>query len=374
VPFQGLSRIISAVGVDSATPWLIILYILASIAVIAYELSTSDQSASLICTVRITNFITLFAIVAPLVLAGIAITSKLMRFPLQDAAYLRSCGISATPAIMVMTASLFENPVLKIILIAVALPLVFYVLKYSFGLDLGRAFVAFVLAAIFYVIGQLISFALIFAVMLGAGMQKAKGKQQASLNQNSSSSSSYTSPSYSSNASPAPTGPPVDYEARRIESWRDSLTTLLNRKNDGTSREQMAREVASIKANVKAAESTLAEKPGYADLGALIKQCEEKALTLTSEKPPDNLFVEPVATSTLAADKSDGDAEISFQNVRVRPPAGTKLDLTQATPDPKSLTCTSTKEWGTSFTIRTVPATVAKQRRPWVATDRVATN
>src|SRR4051812_31990471 len=135
---------ITAVGVDNATPWLIITYLVANVALLIYMLVSGPKGSGPIAwTFVVTNVIAFFAVIGPAVLLAVWLGSKVLRFELQDSAYLRACGIGAIPGVMLAIAPMLlvtsHNVGVFTLLVLASVPLFLYVLKFSFDLTWPEA-------------------------------------------------------------------------------------------------------------------------------------------------------------------------------------------------------------------------------------------
>lgn len=154
----------------------------------------------------------------------------------------------------------------------------------------------------------------------------------------------------------------------QIDSYRRQLDDF-EQSHRRQSREQALRELAALKSQIsRNASGHLAQRPGYAGLLESADALEPKLKSLPSELPDPSIFTK--LTGGEAWSVADEDPllgkEVSFRNFKLKPPAGSTIELrTSGVPD-ASLTWGSHDDgFGVRFTIAALPRSNPRQERPW---------
>jgi HEAT repeat protein len=368
-------------GSDSATPWLIILYLGVQIFYIIggmwqhYSSGEGDTIAS-IFTCVVTNSILFFAVVAPALWLGVFIASKVMKFPLVEAAYLKAAAVAAVPAVvfglimfwLFVLPSVFPPNLVIIGLLFLAMaPIAFFVFKFAFALDLKEAIVGFLFTAPLYVMGQ---FASIAVAILAASMvpterkahrhfADAPGDDQTAQNDNPF----VNSPQGTNFGMPTP----QDAADARINSFQSQVARLTNEAASDESRESMQRRLDLLRSQIMS-DRALQARSTYADLQSQLTQLQQKIAALPSETPDQAVFSDPVPSQVWDTPAGSGDVgtEVSYKDFKLRPPLDAVVDLKSSENDPAGLVWTFRKTFGARFSITTLPRTNVAQRQPWV--------
>jgi hypothetical protein len=363
------TRRVASAGLDGLTPILLLAYIAAMIGggVWAHMHNSGAEgfSPSTLWTTVIVGMVLFFAVIGPMVFLGVFVASKLMKFPLGTAAYLKACGVAALPGLMLtLTQLLPRNPALIFLVVLAILPVTYYVLKTVFEVTWAEGAVAFLVSALTGVVGLFITTFILAAVVAGAIVADHQGKgPQAAI-----SSLPDVAKSITPNITPLPSntvatpGSTPGVTKKPIDVLKETLSTRLAQKPQ-TSREVQQQEAESLRAQ--------AEQLGAkADVLNLLAELESRAAAAPSEKPEPSLFQDPVPTTVWKpADAQAGELlldELSYKGFNFRLPKGFRVDLDSSESSEKGLSFSTGERDGGKLTLRTVPATNAKQRRPWV--------
>ncbi len=378
-PIGRAGRESGAVGTDSFTPLLIFGYLLAAVIMgIIANVKLMDRPPELrgglipvLWTTVGMTIVLLFAMIGPLTLLGVFVTSKIFNFRMVDSAYLRACGVAAVPGVVIALIQLLPpNPVLILLLVLGIVPLVFYVLKMAFDLDWAGAAVGFVFSGIFYLGGQWLSVMLLAALIVsGLFAQKQKNASIASSGPGSAFSSPFeNSTDASSPSSFAPPTTPHDYEAERTAQFRARVVQVSAQNWDGMSREQVLGTIEGMKAEGEILRPAHGTEPAWQEAIASLTSMEDRARTRPSEKPDDSVF-QPIASAAewTPAPEHEGrlSDDVSFKHFRFRPPADALLDLRSSESDQAGLAWTLKKDSFARLTIATAPRRNTKQQRVW---------
>ena len=373
------TRRVASAGLDGLTPILLLAYVAAMIGggVWAHMRGSGAEgfSASTLWTTVIVGMVLFFAIIGPMVFLGVFVASKLMKFPLGTASYLKACGVAALPGLMLtLTQFLPRNPALVFLVVLAILPVTYYVLKTVFEISWAEGAVAFLVSALTGVVGLFITALILAAVVAGAVVADQQGKgPQASLPTLPELTKGITpnvkpGPS-SAVATPGTTGSTPGSTKKPGDSLKETLTAKLAQKPE-TSREVQQQEVAALRAQ--------AEQAGAkSDVLNLLQELEARAVAAPSEKPEPTIFQEPVAT--IAWKPADAQAgalqadEVSFKGFNFRPPKEFRADLDGSESDEKGFTFAPPTRDGGKLTLHAVAAGNASQRRPWVTRQKFQT-
>jgi hypothetical protein len=362
------TRRVASSGLDGLTPILLLAYVVAMIGggVWAHMHNSGAQgfSASTLWTVIIVAMVLFFAVIGPLVFLGVFVASKLMKFPLGTAAYLKACGVAALPGLMLTLAKLLpRNPALIILVVIAILPVTYFVLKSVFEVTWAEGAVAFLVSALTGVVGLFVSALILAAVAVGGIVADQQG-QQAQAGNTIPSLPDITKGITPNVVSPIPSNQSATPGSSKssTDSLKATLAARLTQKPD-TSREAQQREVASLRAQ--------AEQLGAkSEVLNLLQELEARAAAAPSEKPEPAIFQEPVATNTWKPSDAMAGAllpdELSYRGFNFRPPKGFRVDLDSSESSEKGLSFSTPERDGGKLTFRTVPADNVKQRRPWV--------
>lgn len=390
----------STVGVDSATPWLILLLILAHIGAaitITIQYAQLDESVQqairdrlmpnfigAVWTTIIVSLVLFFAIVGPLVFLGIFVGSKIMRFPLPDTPYLKGCGVAAVPGVILASMQILPpNVVLRVMLFVVIVPLAFYVLYYAFDMTFGEAAVSFAFSGIFYVIGQVIAFmivGMVFAGFLVSGADRGRGFSPWALGRIGSVSPAPTpnrpqyafpqqSPSYPATPPPPPMTPD-EREEQKIASLRKRVESLSGPRLVNRSREELTGEFDGLRREADTLKTANAERPSWQEVDRMLGDLQKQIAAAPSAKPGEEIFQDPSPTEEWKASQS-ADAlgeEVSYLQFKLRPPKDAVLDLQSSEKAPKGLTWRAASNSWSRMSVYSVPRKNERQRRPWAAT------
>jgi hypothetical protein len=336
------------------------------------KLSEAGQptlSAGVLWTSIIVGIVMLFAVVGPMVLLGVFVAAKIMKFPLSSAAYLKACGVAALPLLLLrLTHLLPYNLPLRILAMIAILPAVFYVVKTTYELTLPEGGVAFLISGITGIIGLVIAGIIIGLVAVGGVVGEQIAKQPGGGNAGGIGATNSVIPPLPGVTTTTPkTSPGITNSGptkSTADAFRDTLASRVAMKPD-TSREAQQKELVTLKAQ---AESTGAAK--RADVLNLLQELENRAAAAPSEKPEPAIFQEPVATNTWKPSDAMAGAlqpdELSYKGFNFRLPKGFRADLDSSEATGKGLSFSTPERDGGKLTFRTVPAENAKQRRPWV--------
>jgi hypothetical protein len=369
-------------GLDGLTPLLLVGFVLALVGggiymhidlkdLIEQKRVDPSFSPSVLWTMVIAFIVLLFAIIGPMVLLGVFVASKILKFPLGGAAYLKACGVATVPALLIALGKLLPpNFVLILIIMVAIVPVAYFVLKIVFELSFPEGALSFVLAGVTGLIGFFISAFIIGALAVGGVAANLVANRDAQLGTGSIGSlpgmtpPMSTTPRTPNGGTAAPTKSPV-------ESLRDTLTARVAQTPD-TSREQQERELKSLKVHAEQIGGT-----NSAEVLNLLQQLEARAAAAPSEKPEATLFQDLVATTVWRPTDAQlaqlaGD-EVSFKNLNLRLPKGFRADLDSSESDGKGLSFSAGRGDSGKLIIRTAPAGNVKQRRPWVTTQTVQT-
>ncbi|HEV2296485.1 MAG TPA: hypothetical protein VGR35_21755 [Tepidisphaeraceae bacterium] len=377
---------VASVALDGLTPLLLLAYVLGVIGGGIYmhtqlsslvEQGRIDPSVStgVMWTGLVVGIIMLFAVTGPMVLLGVFIASKIMKFPMNGAAYLKACGVAALPALMIMLANVLpQNLALRLLVVVAIIPVVFFVIKNTFQLSFGEGAVTFVASAITGLIGLVISGVIVATVMAG-GIVSNKVASQVGGKQATGGFAALprvTTPSLpTSSAPPSPPAPPatpVPPMKSPADSFRETLAARVTH-SASASREQQQRELVSLKAQAEQTGAT-----SHADVMNMLQDLEQRAAAAPSEQPEPALFEEPVAA--VAWQPTDvqlallDPKEVSFHNFNLRLPKDFRADLDVSESDAKVLSFSSGRGDLGKLVLRIVSAANQKQRRPWVTTQK----
>lgn len=374
------TRRLASAGLDGLTPLLLLAYVLGVVGAGIYwqvqfsrliEAGQPAPSASVWWTGVILSVVMLFAVTGPMVLLGVFIASKIIKFPLSGAAYLKACGVAALPALMIMLANVLpQNFALRLLVVVAILPLVFLVMTKTFELKIGEGAVSFVISAVTGVVGLFISVAIIGVVVgvgaMSGGIANNGGKPGTG---GLAALSGVTTPAIPS--LPRPTTPSVTNRGptkSSLDTFRDTLAARAAQTPD-TSREAQQKELASLKSQ--------AERLGAAndsDVMNALQELEELAAAAPSEQPEPALFREPAAAVAWRPTEVQlgllDAGEVSFQKFNLRLPKDYRADLDSSESDPKGLSFSSGRHDSGKLVLRTVPVTNPGQQRPWVTRQK----
>jgi len=360
-------------GLDGLTPLLLAVFVLGMLGMGAYlhsqiprmiEAGKNVPSAGVLWTTVVVYIVLFFAIAGPMVLLGVFLASKIMRFPLSGAAYLKACGVATVPMLMVMSLLVLPaNRVLILLMVVGIVPAVFFVLKTTYELSFGEGAVTFIISAITGLIGLAIAGGVAKAVMQsGAESQRVASLDGTNLIDKGNPVTGRKIESGGTNTVPVKSS---------VDVFREKLAARVAQTPD-TSREQQERELKSLKAHAEQIGGT-----NSAEVLNLLQQLEARAAAAPSEKPEATLFQEPVATTVWRPTDAQlaqlaGD-EVSFKNLNLRLPKGFRADLDSSESDGKGLSFSAGRSDSGKLILRTAPAGNARQRRPWVTTQTVQT-
>ena len=377
------TRRVASAGLDPLTPMLLIAYVLVMVGGGIYghvqlkELIEQQRVADtftpgVLWTMVIAAIVLMFAVVGPLVLLGVFAASKIMKFPLSGAAYLKACGVATVPGLVITAGKLLPpNFVLILVVMVAIIPLTYFVLKSVFELTFPEGALSFVLSGITGVIGFAIAGAIIGALGVGGVVSNQMAKAQGGPQTGGVAALPGVTP-----PSPIPSTPRTTPNASNstpsksaAETFRETLAARVAQ-SPNSSREQQQQELAALKARAEALGATKS-----ADVLNMLQDLEARAAAAPSEKPEATLFQEPVAGAVwrptdaqlgqLAAE------EISFEQFNLRLPKGFRADLNSS--EGKALSFSAGRGESGKLVLRTAPAGNAKQRRPWVTTQLVQT-
>lgn len=395
-------RASKSMGVDSLTPILLLCFIVGLVAVTVVGIMNMPdpdpsrrethplvlEAARTIFIAGIASFaVSHFLVVAPLILLAVFIASKIMRFELPGAAYLRAAGVGALPLVALLGIKYLapSDMTIRLVLIVAILPLAFYVLLYVFELLLTEALVAYGFTLVFFVIGVFVSLVL-SGVVATAGLAKSPAQidqairedmqkqwqeqmEQQRASRNPRGPQPFSPPGYpgGNNDSTPPT--PVDPLQSRAESLQRRLEAFNARNFESASAEQIEREFAPIRVDVTSATASMKDRPEWQAITQSVKSIEQKITTLPSEKPDAAVFTaltpgapfDPPANGMAALGQ-----EVSFGKFDYRPPADAKLDLRAS----GATTHVWSKGLGSrsQLTVSLLPRKNDQQKRTWVLT------
>lgn len=364
------TRRVARSGLDGLTPILLLAYVAAMVGGGVYAtLKTHGSgalSSGLLWTSIVAGIVAFFAITGPMVLLGVFIASKIMKFPLGGAAYLRACGAAALPGLMLALANLLpRNVALVLLIIAAIIPLTFYALKTTFALSFVEGFVTFLLSVVTGV-GGLVLAGVIVAAMQWSGI--VSNPVVDALGETQATGGIAALPGITMQSLSRGTAAKAPKHPGRVKSPLDDFVSALVARlaqNPGTSREQQQRELVLLKSQAEQVGGT-----SNADVMNMLQDLEQRAAAAPSEKPEPVLFQEladdnvwrssPAAIALLSND------EVSFKNFNLRLPSGFRADLISSESDPKGLSFSSGRPQSSRLVLRTVPVSNAKQHRPWI--------
>ncbi|MDB5171501.1 MAG: hypothetical protein JWN51_274 [Phycisphaerales bacterium] len=379
-----------SVGVDSATPYVLFLYVAASVVSGIYATvklySNLDQHAAGALVGHVWSWVIVwnilfFAIVGPLAWLGVWITSRIFNFDMVDSPYLRACGVAALPVVLFfMTQMLPANPVLIGTMLLAILPITFYMLMHVFDLDWAGSAVAFVLGGMLWAGGFVLSIVILSAVVAG-GLMGAAQQQSVAAGAEPDNSDSYVPRSDSYVPKRTPSSPTVrptplslaDVEAASVSTLHEQLTRLAAKDMSRSTREEMTAAVGGIRPRVEALRATHANDSAWQEVADALTQLEKKIAALPSEKfDAASYFAEASAGEdwSAAPDSSAQLAdEVSYKEFRFRPPVEMRMDLRSVESGPDGLIWLAQKGFQTRLSLSTLPRKDPQQRRP-VTPDR----
>jgi hypothetical protein len=375
----------NSIGLDAATPALLLGYLAGTVALIVMEHYNLPENLhplalkatkSLIWATYLTKALTFFAVVAPLFWLAVFIASKIMRFELPGASYLRAAGVAAVPEVALLAIKFFtpENVPLRIVLVVAILPLAFYALMYVFDLRLPEALVAYGFGALFFVVGYLVSAVVVGAVLVSGAITSKDQVRQAIANEeqkkweekNAARGGTFNSSNFASSGTTnsGPPSAPVDPKEAAANRLKQRLDALERWPAEHASRERMMGDLKPIQAEMASSRATLSARPEWPEIERLAGDLDKKFAALPSEQPDPAVF-QPIPDRTTwraAAGSMAGGDEVSVGRFRFRPPADAKLDLKSSESGPDGLT------WGgrTSGTlsVKVIPRKNPRQQRP----------
>jgi HEAT repeat protein len=366
------TRRVASAGLDGLTPILLLAYVAAMIGggVWAHMHNSGAEgfSPSTLWTTVIVGMVLFFAVIGPMVFLGVFVASKLMKFPLGTAAYLKACGVAALPGLMLtLTQLLPRNPALIFLVVLAILPVTYYVLKTVFEVTWAEGAVAFLVSTLTGVVGLFITAFILAAVVAGAIVADQPGKgPQASIptlpDLTKGITPNVTPHPSNAVATPGSTGSTPGVTKKPIDALKETLSTRLAQKPQ-TSREAQQQEAASLRAQ--------AEQLGAkSDVLNLLADLESRVAAAPSERPEPTLFQDPGPTTAWKPADAQAGAllpdELSYKGFNFRLPEGFRVDLESSESSEKGLSFSSDERVGAKLTLRTVPAANPKQRRPWV--------
>ncbi len=354
------------VGLDNATPWLLILYLgLQVYKLIQWLIANSDskQPVGVLLTGLITDTVLFFMLVATAVWLAAFLASKVMKFGLVEAAYLKAAGVAAVPSVAVgLMLILPRNPLVIVLLLLAIIPVAFYVFKFAFALEWNEALIGFLFAGPLYVGAQ---FACIFLDVLMIAMAASGGK--------------ITFPSggdakaQQAAQQPADATPSWDEEwrarsvAAQFEAYKNEIASLSSSLGPDPSREAMLQRIDATRARIDSSKATLGNE-NYANLLTLIDQAKQNASSLPSRMPDPSVFRDPVASQVweTPADSQEVGKEVSLQNFKLRPPADGLIDLKSSETGSRGLVWKFRQSWPATLSVILVPCRNVSQRQPWL--------
>jgi HEAT repeat protein len=373
------TRRVASAGLDGLTPILLVAYVLGAIGAGVYahtqlpklaEQGVPTLSPSVLWTSIILGIVMLFAVSGPMVLLGVFIASKVMKFPLSGAAYLKACGVAALPWLMLTLANVLpQNIALRLLVVLAIIPAVFFVIKTTYELTFGEGAVTFVMSGITGVIGLVISIAIVGAV---AAVGVISEKQTVAGGGNPAIDVIPKLPGVTTPVAPSPRSTQTNPGPAKspVESLKESLVNQLATPS-AQSREAQERSLASLRT-----QATHAGATGDAEVAKLLKELEGRAAAAPSEKPDPAIYQELIATTAWTPTEAQAALlspdEVSFKGFNLRVPKDFKADLSSSESDAKGLVFSAGRAGADRgrIVLRTAPANNAKQRRPWMTTER----
>ncbi|QOV90846.1 MJ0042-type zinc finger domain-containing protein [Humisphaera borealis] len=387
-----------SLGLDSLTPILLLCFFVGLAVVLYMGLTHVTDKAepgthpleikaakNAVWIMVITFAVSHFVIVAPLVLLAVFIASKIMKFELPGAGYMRAAGVGALPLVVLLGSDILlpANMALRLILLVSILALAFYALKNIFELMIGEALVAYGFTCVFFVVGIVVSITM-SGIVAAAGIVQSTADAQRAINaeqeqkrdQELADLRGSRPPGYRPSGTPSsgggatePPPPPVDPMETRAQSLQRRLEAFDARNLDNAGRESVERDFATLRAEVASATGPLRARPEWGSIDQLHKSILQKINALPTEQPDPQIF-KPVVADTEFAPPANGVAalgeEVSFGKYFIRPAADARMDL--RTSNPSRYQWTAGQSRGESFSLSSVPRKNDRQLRPWLLT------
>jgi HEAT repeat protein len=394
----------TAVGLDALTPWTLLLFLALVIAqhVRLYVSAPAPPAGQpqlitpgVLTISAIVELFMFFALVAPLVLLAVFITSRIMKFELPGAAYARACTVAATPAVLGALLVLipfwnvrrFSAPdVIRIVMIAVIVHTVtYYVMKHLFEMEWVESIVGWVFTLPLLLLGGFVTFLAWGATTVGGMLANSSTANSAVASSSSPGitsvlpSSSSTDASVTLNGARVVVSPPapVDPDQQKLDALRRETAELMNGGYMGGSREAAEARLRTMRDSARSVQSTKGSAPEYAELIGRLDDLDRRAAALPSERPDPAIAQPPDAkerwdTADAAEARGLSRDELAVApGIAMRRPADALLDLKSSASDPAGLLW----RWKPAFTRMTI-ATPARndptQQRPWIVPRSIA--
>ncbi len=356
-------------GLDTATPYLLLVYVAASILFGIYgTVALFSHSASIpkvtpavvsVWETALCADALLFAILGPMMWLGVWCVSKMSNFPMVDLPYVRACGVVAIPTILLFLGLTLQGP-LQILVFLAILPVVFFLIKWLFDLDWESGALGFVLGAGCWVLGFFLQNFILGLLIPGSVLSVIVPKHT------DNSDVASVSPADPGNSSPGGTSVTTS-DRSEFSRFREQVLNQTNVDISQSTKEEVLPQADDLQRRLKLMTPKYGNDPEWGDLTRMVESFHAKAAALPSGELDKTLFDEASdgddwTTGSLSRGKLAG--EVSFKQFKFQPPMDMTVDVHSSEDSPIGLVWTGTPSPGGRLAVYSRPRTNQKQRRP----------